>query len=148
MKDLAILIDRPGYSQKFRLMAQELNKLNTAAPDINLTVYYCEPGPIPIEAKFPMMDLVHGYGTKAVLISTDLATTYAMNNFLCPKDRFFYVWDLEYIYQPYSFSILSELFKNKLLARNKFRYDVLKSTWSTPHLIIEDFNHEQLIKLL
>ncbi len=145
MKNLAILIDKPGYSQKFRCLTEELNKLPS---NINVIVLTCEAGPIPTKANFPIMDLIHGYGFDGTVISTDIYTTSVMNNMLCPKDKYFYVWDLEYIYNPYSLALLENVFNNKLLARNQIRYDILKSSWKTPEIILNEFNYEQLQQLL
>ncbi len=144
MKNLAILIDKPGYSQKFRYLTRELNLLSR---DINVVVFACEPGPIPDKADFPIMELTHGYDFNGVVISTDIYTTLVMNNMLQPVDRYFYNWDLEHIYSPFSIEILQKVFKNKLIARNQVRADLLKSTWHDPEFILEDFNHEQLEKL-
>ncbi len=144
MKNLAILIDSPGYSQKFRYLTREINLLSR---DINVVVFTCEPGPKPAKADFPIMELIHGYDFEGVTISTDIYTTLVMNNMLCPTDRYFYNWDLEHLYSPYSIDILQQVFKNKLIARNQCRADLLKSTWHKPEFILEDFNHEQLEKL-
>jgi hypothetical protein len=145
VKNLAILIDRPGYSQKFRYLVQELNQLSK---DINAVVFYCEPGPVPYKADFPMMDLVHGYGFEGTIISTDIYTTLVMNNMLCPTERYYYVWDFEHLYNPYSIDVLKSIFNNKLLARSDTRFRVLESTWHRPDCILEEFNHEKLEKLV
>jgi hypothetical protein len=144
VKNLVILIDRPGNSQKFQAITRELNRLDKS---INAVVSYCELGPVPIKAQFPMMDLVHVYNFEGVVVSTDIYTTFVMNNMLCPTKKYFYVWDLEYLYQPYSMSMLKDIFSNKLIARNKTRFDVLKSTWHTPEFIMEEFSHENLQQL-
>jgi hypothetical protein len=145
VKNLAILIDRPGHGQKFKYLCEQLNLLT---PTINVVVFHCEPGPIPNNANFPMMDLVHGYDFQGTIVSTDIYTTLVMNNMLRPVDRYYYVWDFEYIYNPYSIDILKQVFKNKLIARNKDRFEYLESTWHKPELIIENFNHEELEKLV
>jgi hypothetical protein len=145
VKNLGILIDRPGHSQKFRYLTDALNQL---PKDINAVVFYCEIGAVPFKTDFPMMDLIHGYSFDGTIISTDIYTTLVMNNMLCPKDRYYYVWDFEHLYAPYSMELLQSVFKNKLLARSKTRFDVLKATWKKPVEILEEFNYEKLAKLV
>lgn len=144
MKNLAILIDKLGHTQRFRTLTRELNQLDK---NINVTVFYCEPGPTPDRINFPILELMYSYIFKGTVIATDIYTAQVMNNIIGETDKYYYPWDLEHIYQPYPMSTLQNVFKNKLIARNQNRYDLLKSTWHEPKLIIEDFNHEQLGQL-
>lgn len=144
MNNLAILIDRPGHSQKFLSLASALNQLPS---NINAVVFYCEPGPVPFKIHFPMMDMMYAYNFEGIIISTDIYTTLVMNNLLCPIDKYYYVWDLEYIYEPHTIPTLKSVFSNKLIARNKVRNRILTSTWHKPVKIIEDFNENDLRNL-
>lgn len=144
MKNLAILIDKPDHSQKFISLTTELNKLPS---EINTTVFYCEPGPIPNKINFPVLEIMYGYIFEGIVIATDLFTANVMKNMMATKEKYFYPWDLEYIYRPYAFNLLKDAFGNKLIARNQSRYDILNSTWKQPELIIEDFNVKQLERL-
>lgn len=144
MKNLAILIDKPDHSQKFLSMTAELNKLSS---QINITVFYCEPGPIPNKINFPVVELLYGYLYDGKIIATDIFTANVMNNMMGDNVKYYYPWDLEYIYQPYPIDMLRKVFSNKLIARNQDRFDILASTWHEPELIIEDFNGKQLERL-
>lgn len=147
MKNLGILIDRTHQNQKFRLLADSLNKLPS---DINTTVFSAEPGPVPVDTTFPIMNLVYAYGFNGVLISTDIYTTLVMNNCLRATKKYFYVWDIEYLYHHFGFVDLQKTYNNpniELIARNKFRQNVISKTWKKPSLIIEDFNYANLEQL-
>ncbi len=144
MKNLAILVDTLGHSQKFRDITQSLNRLDNS---INATVFYCEPGIIPNPINFPVMEIMYSYIFNGVVVATDIYTAQVMENILGTTGKYYYPWDLEYVYQPYPMQVLKTVFDNKLIARNKARYDILKSTWHEPELIIEDFNVEQLERL-
>lgn len=148
MKTLGILIDKAGYSQKFKHIAEELNKLDSS---INAVVFYNESAPIPLQTKFTMMHSLHALNFDGVLMSTDIYTSSIMLNSLRPSKRFFYVWDLEYMYRPFSFGELQSVYNNKkieLIARNEYRARLLARTWKAPHSIMEEFNYERLQKLL
>lgn len=144
MKNLAILIDTLGHAQKFRAITKALNQLDNS---INATVFYCEPGPIPEKINFPVMEIMYSYVFNGIVIATDIYTSQVMENILGAKEKYYYPWDLEYIYQPYPLQTLKTIFSNKLIARNQSRYDILKSTWHEPELIIEDFNDKELGRL-
>lgn len=144
MNNLAILVDTLGYSQKFRAITKALNQIDNS---INATVFYCEPGPIPERINFPVMEIMYSYVFNGIVISTDIYTTQVMENILGTKEKYYYPWDLEYIYQPYPINTLKNVFNNKLIARNEERYNVLNSTWKKPELIIEEFDAKQLERL-
>jgi hypothetical protein len=147
MKNLGILIDRPGHSQKFRYLTESLNRLDSS---FNTVVFYAEPGIVPVKANFSLMHMVHCLDFKGVMVSTDIYTTGIMLNALRPEKRFFYVWDLEYLYTPYNFNDLQLCFNNdkiNLISRNEYRANLLERTWRKSHMIMEEFNYEQLQKL-
>lgn len=147
MKNLGILITRPGMNQLFLTMIQQLAKL---PPDINTTVFAADYGPTPAGCTFPIMDLMHCYNYEGVLISTDLYTSMVLLNALCPTKRYFYVWDLEYTLMPQSANNMQNIYNNdklELIARNDFRSKILEKTWKKPHSIIEEFNHVKLQEL-
>jgi hypothetical protein len=146
MKNLAILIDRLGYSQKLKRIIEECNKLPS---DINIVLFSAEYGPLPAKTNFPIMEMIKCFDFDGTFISTDIYTTQIMQNVLLCKKKIFYVYDLEYLYQPYTFSILNSIFNSDidLVARNQYRYDILKNTWKEPIDIMEEFNHKTLMKL-
>lgn len=147
MKSLGILIDKPGHSQKFRCLTEQLNKLDSS---FNVVVFYTEPGIIPIQTKFSLMHVIHSLNFEGIMISTDLYTTQIMLNALRPTKRFFYVWDLEYMYDGLSFAELQTLYNNdkvELISRNEYRDNIMQRTWKKSYTTMEDFNYERLQQL-
>lgn len=148
MKNLAILVDKLGFTQKSQMLCEELNKMSE---DINVTVFCAEYAPVPIKTNFPVMELIKCYDFKGVFIATDFYTVQIMNNCLFPQKKFFYVWDLEYLYHPLPFDILNNLYNSKdveLLSRNVDRDMILESVWKRPHSVLHEFNHKELEALL
>lgn len=144
MKNLAILLDKVNNSQKFFSLAQSLNSI---CNDINAVVFACEIEQANIRTNFPIMEMVHGYVFDGIVISTDFYTTSIMNNIMMATDKYYYQWDIEHIYNQYSFAFLRTVFNNKVIARNEYRYNYLKSTWREPEFIMQEFNHERLERL-
>lgn len=148
MKNLAILVDKLGFTQKSQILCEELNKISE---DINITVFCAEYAPVPIKTNFPVMELIKCYDFKGIFIATDFYTVQVMNHCLFPQKKFFYVWDLEYLYHPLPFEALNNIYNNKdihLLARNQDRYNILESTWKKPFDILNEFDHKKLESLL
>ncbi len=148
MKQLAILVDNLGYSQKSKKICDALAKISN---EYNPVVFVAEYSPLPVPTTFPIMELVKAYDYEATFISTDFYTTQIMNNCLRPIKKYFYVWDLEYLYSGFNFSILNQMYNNPtvdLIARNKYRFDILKNTWKQPKFIMEEFDHKILEELL
>lgn len=150
MKNLAILIDRFGYNQKCKRICEEINLL-AQNPAVNPLIFFAEYGPLPIPINFPIMELVKCVDFSGVFISTDFYTTEVMNNSLFSTKRYFYVWNMDYLYGQYPFQMLNSLYNNpktELLARNQHRFNILKNTWKEPAKIVEEFNHKQIEALL
>lgn len=148
MKNLAILVDKLGFTQKSQLLCEELNKMSH---NINITLFCAEYAHVPIKTNFPIMELIKCYDFKGVFIATDFFTVQIMNNCLFPQKKFFYVWDLEYLYHPLPFDALNNVYNNKdieLLVRNLDRYTIMESTWKKPHGILHEFNCKELEALL
>tara|TARA_R110000824_G_scaffold7728_2_gene34974 strand:+ start:15285 stop:15740 length:456 start_codon:yes stop_codon:yes gene_type:complete len=149
MQKLGILLDSPGKTQEFQSLSTELNKLSCS--DIDIIVFYAEYGIIPTQTNFALMQMVYAFDYDGILISTNHYTTSIMKNVLRCKKKFFYVWNLEWIYKPLNFSQIESLYTSpdiNLLARSKSHADVLERTWQKPVAIIEDFNHEQIKKII
>lgn len=148
MKNLGILIDRAGFSQKFKTLAEQLNQIPST---INVVVFYAEYAPNPLATNFPLMPLVNAFCFDGVTISTDIYTTLVMDNFLRATKKYFYQWDIEHVYHPIDNERLEKALNNdniQLIARNEYRAELLEKTWKKPYSIIREFDHEQLQKLL
>jgi hypothetical protein len=98
------------------------------------------------------MYMQQAWGFKGTLISTDITTTIILDKCLTTRKKIFYVFDLEWITQsnkPYS--LFKSIYDNpeiSLLARSSSHFDILKKTWKTPIGILNEYNHEELIKFI
>ena len=149
MQKLGILIDSPGQTQLFRALSSQLNQLTCTDRDI--IVFYAEYGIIPAYTKFSLMQMTYAFNYDGILISTNHYTTAVMKNVLRCKKKFFYVWNLEWMYQPFQFAQIESLYTSpdiNLLARSQSHADIIERTWQKPVSIIEDFNQEKIEKII
>jgi len=148
MSTLGILVRKPEQSQKFEAITHCLNQLT---PEHETILFCSEPGQIIGQTNYPIMEFVEALNYNGILIATDIYSALVVSEAIQAKKKFFYIWDMESIYINCSFGILKKVFLNpdiEILVRNQTRYDAFSQTWKKPHSILEDFNHNELARLL
>ena len=145
-----IIVDSLGMSQLSYELTSSLNKLITLDEYWDIIVFYRNYDKYMISPLFGMMQETEAWGFDAPIISTDLTTTKILLNALRPTKKFFYIWNLEWKNGLYDIEELYNVYCHKdinLIARNQSHFDLIKECWKEPVAIIEDFNHEQIIRL-
>jgi hypothetical protein len=105
-----------------------------------------------ITAKIPIFSLVDAFGFDGITIANNLSS--AHSSLLLPnvKQRYFYMWDLEWLLPDYlDFHMAHSIYTNpkmKLISRHQNHYDIFKKCWKVPDFIIEEFNYDDIYKLL
>jgi len=148
MHTVGILLKEIQTEQKLYSACLEANKL--VKDDTNVILFYEKPGQLIYNTSFALMEMTYVYGYKAdLLIATDLYTSKVLKNCYAAKQKIFYVWNLEWMYQQYNFRELHECyFNNTLAARSQDHYDIINKVWKQPNHIIEDFRHEDIKNIL
>lgn len=144
---LGILTKTLGTSQQGLLMAVNLNALLATRHDIEVTVFYEDYDRLPIEAKFALMQNRQAWGYKGILISTDVECTHLLSTLPGPCKKFFYSWNLEWLYAPVEFTQFTLAYQHDdidLIARSHSHSALLTRLWKEPKHVIEDFDYEQL----
>jgi len=95
------------------------------------------------------------WGFKGDAISTDINSTISLLNCHTIKNKYFYIWDLEWMginnQELYDIDSLCDIYMNpelKLIARSKEHYDIITSCWKEPVGIVEGFNYEELTQVI
>jgi hypothetical protein len=82
-----------------------------------------------------------------VLIANDFQTLNLLNQ-CYTKDKYLYIWNMDWIYQPHKFDDrMPNLTGVKLIARSPTHYPAISNTLKAPKEIIPDFNHRVLREL-
>lgn len=147
-----IIINSLNYYQQPLYLFKSLNELAIKRPDIDAYVFRENPGIFPTSTSFAIMSVKEAWSFDGPIISTDLQSTTKLINCPCPTKKYFYVWDLEWIYNKDSqFKDFYDIYQHNdinLIARSKSHYDVIKNAWKEPVGIMENFEHERLIEFL
>ncbi len=151
MKTFGIMVTSINISQSSYFMIYQLNQLLSERFDICPIIFYQEYGLFPLRPQFSMLQDIEAWSFDGPLISTNITTSQTMLN--CPRTskRFFYIWDLEWLYTNQTFSFLSNIYQNpnlQLIAKNKKEAEIITQCWKRPVSIIEDFNYQQIVGLL
>lgn len=142
---LAVLVDRFSISQMTVCMIHNLNEL---CKDHNVFLFYNELSDFTFKNKFSILPMREMYTYDGHIIATCEYTARQLLHSFCAKRKFFYIWNFEWnnvrdydkTYKVY----LDE--QIELIARSRYHKKLIEYCWKKP-LIIEDFNHEQLIHL-
>jgi len=153
IKNFAFLVNKLDNSHAMTTMTHNLNLLVLSNAEYSPIVFHQTSGKVLVYPQFPHMMLQHIWGYEGTIFSVDINTTQLLlNNCMRATRKIFYVFDLEWAHQGASqFGALSHIYQNpniELLARCQEHYNILKRVWKKPIGILEDFNSEQLIKLL
>lgn len=145
-----IIVDSLGMSQMSYELTRSLNKIPSLKQYWDIIVFYRSYDKYLLPPLFGMMQEIEAWGFDGPVMSTSLITTKTLLNALRPRKKYFYVWNLEWKIDSYDIEELHSIYCNpdiELIARNKYHFDLIKETWKEPAGIIEDFNHEQIIRL-
>lgn len=156
MIKIGIMLDNIGPNQLAHYMISSGNAIlekNSQKLDlvafINQTVHPCA---IP---NFATMNASEAYDYKGNLIATSLST--AIKMLKCPgtRNKFFYVWDLEWtrpqINQGKNFAVLKDIYNNpniQLISRSANHDKIIELCWKKPLGIVEDGRVDQFYQLL
>lgn len=102
-----------------------------------------------IPMNFATMQIYEAWGYDGILIATKLSNAAQLVKFPLAKNKFFYVWDLEWLYAKEKyFRYLQGIYANpelKLIARSQSHKDLIEDCWNVKVAgIVDDFNIKQL----
>lgn len=83
-------------------------------------------------------------------IATDLETLELLSKTTSKTDKYFYVWNLEWLFAPYDYFAIRHFMRDvKLIARSESDKQIIENyTGKSCDFIVKDFNWEELKKCL
>jgi len=146
MKIAFILNDvLPG--QKSFYAIKELEKLTKNVEDSPL-IFFLNLSSSVTNVNFAMMNVYNLAHFDGVCVATDLETANILRNSKNKMDRYFYVWDLEWLRNPHSFESVIKILRDpslKILARSEEHKQVIENYCNRKvEGVLDDFNIEQL----
>lgn len=106
---------------------------------------------LPLVARFCMMQPFEAWGFDAPIMATNLKTAMLLLKCPLPTKKFFYVWDLEWLYQKSEqYKFYQSIYQNpdlELIARSESHANLITKCWKKPLFIMENFDHAKLTEL-
>lgn len=150
MKKIGILTYRLGFSQKDFLIIKNVNLIVKNNPEICPVVFRKTCAMLPCLPRFALMEEKEIWGFDGIAIATTLGQANMLAHIPQVTKRFFYVWDLEWIYQNGNYVDYTKIYQHpnlELIARNTDHAKVIEKCWKKPITTIEDFQYDEIIKL-
>lgn len=148
--NLGFIVEKLGTSQLSFCLVRNANKI-LENPNNNVTGFKLDYDFFIEYPKFSILEAVNAWTFRGILVSTNIRTTAILNSCILASKKYFYVWDLEWIYKKdIVYSELVKIYQNptiELIARTDSHAKIIEKCWKKPKIIMENFNYEQLLTL-
>ena len=151
-KSFGVVVSSLGVSQLSYALIHNLNLMvqhNQNFAPIIFFKNYAKPLQIP---HFPIMQVKELWTYNFPTIAVDLETARLLLDLPVPNPKYFYVWELEWLYLDHiDYDELKEIYVNddiKLIGRNKYYSQILEQAWKKPVIDLEEWNWQQLTKII
>lgn len=138
---LGIVVDDLAASQQAFYLINYVNQ-SVMVDNNDITVFFRTPRIPCVTVGFGMMQIHEAYGFDGPLVSTNLNTANRVARFPGTREKYFYVWDLEWLrMKDKTFQSLASVYRNpvhKLIARSKEHRKIIENCWNTSVVGIAD----------
>ncbi len=145
---LGILLNNLGPNQ----LAYNVIKTGNFIKDSDYIVFYENFLKPCIPANFATMQLFEAWGYDGTMIATNLSSAAQLITFPLAKQKYFYVWDLEWLrMKEKAFRPLCNIYRSglTLLARSETHKKVIEDCWNVKvAAVLDDFNVDQLKEIV
>lgn len=151
---LGILLNNLGPNQLAYSSIRSNNLFVDDAPKIDCILFYENYVRPCLPMNFASMQVFEAYGYNGTLIATSLSTAHKALRCYASKNKFFYVWDLEWLrlQQFKQFRDMHNVYGNsnlKLIARSESHKTVIEDSWNTKVAgIVDNFDMRQMIEVI
>jgi len=148
--NIAAIVKNLGPSQCNFFLTKEFNKLSEKCEN-SCTVFVNDPTIPVIDTSFSCPVVAFLPHFKGSCISTDIYTTEQMLKNSSKINKFFYVWDLEWVTKRLNYNNTVELMRNKdlkIIARSKSHADVISNFCNKSVCgIVENWESSKLLEI-
>lgn len=152
MIKFGFLIKSLGTSQHSLFLISQMNAICDLRADLDVLLFYEHYNNIPILPYVGMLQQREVWGFDAPVCATDFSSAQKLVNCPRPRPKYYYVWDLEWIYMDgVSYEDYKKVFHNDdltLIARSKEHADIITRCWKEPKYIIPDFDKDKFLELM
>jgi hypothetical protein len=147
---IAIVMNDVLPGQKSFYAIKELEKTTKTVEDSPVIFFLNLSSPV-VDVPFAMMNIYNITHFDGVCLATDLETADIVRKSDNRMERYFYVWDLEWLRKPHSFESVVGILRDpklKLIARSEEHKQVIENYCNREVSgVVEDFNIDQIKEL-
>lgn len=147
---LGIMVNSLDLSQQGFYIIKQLNKIVDEDYKFSPTVFYKDYAKSIDVNRFCMLLEKEVWDYEGNVIATDLKTAQTLITCPCPRKKFFYVWNFEWVYNQNMYLYLQSIYQNEeleLIARTKDHAKVIQKCWKAPAYIMDNFEDTILKQL-
>lgn len=152
MYTFGVLVKHIVPTQLGLQLATNLNLLTSHYSQISPIVFNETFPQLPMPLNFPLIQNRDVWLFDGPVIATSIETAQILLQSPKPYPKFFYVWNLDWIYSkqtPLSFFTNTYLNQDiRLIARSTHHANIIENCWKKPVTIIKDFNYHDIAKLI
>lgn len=127
-------------------MIENLNKLTSYRPHLNIVLFYEELQALSVVTKFPMMELAWANNLDGDLIALDISTALRIREMNYKSKLFYYPQQLDWVVKPGHIELYERIYNNdeiEIIAPNKTYGKIIERVWKKPVATIRNFDYEQ-----
>lgn len=145
-----IMVNSLDLSQKCFYLVKHLNNIVDVDCQFSPIVFYQEYAKGIDVNRFGMLLSKEVWGYDGVVLATNLETAQILINCPCPVKKLFYVWDMDWLYNTYSYQHLKDIYQSDLtlIARNKYHATVIEKCWAKPRYLMDNFDPTILTQIV
>lgn len=150
MKKLAFFINQLSNSQQCISIVNNLNKLHDHR-DLDIILFRNDLTVCNMNNNFPIMEAVEALDYDGDIVATDFITCYFLDKCLRAKNKYFYIWNVDWNLQNKPYDFITKIYSNPnvdIIARSTNHANLISRVFKKPKYIIEDCNYEQIIQKL
>jgi len=149
---IGFLVDKLDMSDSSICLANFTNKYLDNNPNKSLPVFRLETTYIPYVCRFSVNEAKQAWAFRGSLLATNLKCANILLDLKIPKKKYFYVWDLEWLYRTdMTFEQYSRIYQNdnlELIARSQEHATIIENCWKKPIDIIKDFDYDRTSSII
>lgn len=151
MKRIAAVVDNLGPTQSSFYLIKEFNKL-VKDVEYSPVCFYNNLAPPVLKPFFSVMNISYYANYYGVTVANSVETANLMLKTQNSSDKFFYVWDLEWLRNPLVFTDVVQIMRDEniqLIARSQYHKDLIEKYANREVLgVVDNWNMEQLEELV
>ena len=145
-----IYIDKIISVPKIEFLINNVNTLHDINPYYDIAIFTYDGNFQFNIPRFAILPAKEAWMFEGPILATTTVDAEAILKFPQATKRYFYLWDLEWLYQPNAYILYKNIYQNdnlELIVQTNEHFKIVKNCWKEPMCIMENFDYKILHKL-